>query len=74
MSDMVATAERLRQVKNAYGHFLAMWALERLLAKPAAISRFHTDIIAAEETSETELENPYNHNWSLLYRGSVLDD
>jgi hypothetical protein len=77
MSDLAATAERLRVVKQAYQHFLTLWALDRLMSRPAAADRFHADIEqAASERAAVEraVEDPYNHDWSLLYRGSVLDD
>ena len=67
MSELAATAERLRVVKQAYQHFLTLWALDRLMTKPKAADRMHADI-------ERAVEDPHNHDWSLLYRGSVLDD
>lgn len=44
MSDLAATAERLRIVKRASEHFLALWALDHLLGRPLAMEQFHTDI------------------------------
>jgi hypothetical protein len=67
MADLAAMAERLRHVKQSYTHFLALWALDRLLTKPLAVDRFQADI-------EQALEDPNNRDWSMMYRGSVLDD
>jgi hypothetical protein len=67
MSEIAAMAERLRIVKRSYQHFLALWAVERLMTMPLAIERFHADI-------EHAMEDPHNHDWKILYRGSVLDD
>jgi hypothetical protein len=67
MSDLAAMAERLRVVKRSYQHFLALWAVDRLLNMPVAVDRFHADI-------EQAIEDPHNHDWKVLYRGSVLDD
>jgi hypothetical protein len=49
MSDLAATAERLRVVKRACEHFLALWALDHLLARPVAVDQFNTDIHRADE-------------------------
>ena len=69
MSELAKTAERLREVKQAYHHFLTLWALDRLMSRPHAVDRFHADVEQA-----AAIEDPHNHDWSLLYRGSVLDD
>ena len=77
MSDLAATAERLRVVKQAYQHFLTLWALDRLMTQPASATRFHADIESATEEEAVEQDpvgDPHNRDWSLLYRGSVLDD
>ncbi len=67
MTDLAATAERLRVVKQASQHFLTLWALDRMLARPLAADRIRADI-------EQAIEDPYNKDWTLLFRGSVLDD
>jgi hypothetical protein len=67
MPELAAMAERLRVVKKSYEHFLALWALDRLMTKAVAIDRFRADI-------EQAIENPHNRDWSVLYRGSILDD
>ena len=67
MSDLAATAERLRVCKDAYQQFLTLWAIDRMMSRPVTVNRFEADIDAA-------IADPENHDWSLLYRGSVLDD
>jgi hypothetical protein len=67
MPEIAAMAERLRIVKRSYQHFLALWAVERLMTMPLAIERFHADI-------ERAIEDPHNRDWKMFYRGSVLDD
>jgi hypothetical protein len=72
MSDLADTAHRLRQVKNATRQFLALYALE------TARERVRDQAHAAPSTQAAALESAVcdynNHDWSLLYRGSVLDD
>jgi hypothetical protein len=67
MPELAAMAERLRKVKQSYEHFLALWALDRLLTRPVAIDRFQADINNA-------IDDPHNRDWSMMYRGDVLDD
>ena len=67
MPELAAMAERLRIVKRSYQHFLALWAVDRLMTMPLAVERFHADI-------EQAMEDPHNHDWKILYRDSVLDD
>ena len=74
MSDLAATAERLRIVKNASQHFLTLWALDHLLSRPSAIKRLQTNVKKGSPAIDAALSDPLNHDWSLLYRGSVLDD
>ncbi len=66
MSDLAATAERLRVVKQACQHFLALWATDRMWAP----------VMGIPESASTDdpIADPMNRDWSLLYRGSVLDD
>ena len=68
MSDLAATAQRLRMVKQATREFLSLWAMH----DPA--DRFD-ELEGAESTAaDTELADFNSHDWSLMYRGSVLDD
>ena len=71
MRELSAAAKSLREVKEAYRNFLVLWALDRLAASPEAMNRVAADM---QRQSEEALANPYDHNWSLLYRGNVLDD
>jgi hypothetical protein len=74
MSDLAATAERLRIVKHASQHFLTLWALDHLLTRPGAIQRLQSHVKNGNATVDAAISDPLNHDWSLLYRGSVLDD
>jgi hypothetical protein len=75
MQDLAAMARRLRQVKEAYRNFLVLWALDGMAADPAAMERMAADVDAPDaDDAEAALADPHDHNWSLLYRGSVLDD
>ena len=71
MSDLADTAQRLRQVRDATRQFLALYALESVR------ERVRKGTHAAdpdEAVVEAALSDFNNHDWSLLYRGSVLDD
>ena len=75
MQDLAAMARRLRQVKEAYRNFLVLWALDGMTADRAMMERVAADVDDAEGAdAEAALADPHDHNWSLLYRGSVLDD
>lgn len=71
MQDLAAMARRLRQVKEAYRNFLVLWALDGMAADSDAMDRMAADLDADDQAA---LADPHDHNWSLLYRGSVLDD
>jgi hypothetical protein len=45
--------------------------LADLLAEAGAVDRFAADLSDADRAN---LADPRNHDWSILYRGSVLDD
>ena len=64
IAQLVATAKRLRKTRAACRKFLALWALEQ--------DRKHAR--AGVSGQEKQLADPMNHNWSLLYLGSILDD
>lgn len=51
--------------------FLDRWAVSQLTSDAPALDRFADDVHARTEAA---LADPANHDWSLLYRGSVLDD
>ena len=63
--ELVATAKRLRAARAACRQFLTMWALDQ------AAERLCNDRDAAVQAA---LADPQDHDWSILYRGSVLDD
>ena len=67
MSELMATAERLRVVKNAFQEFIELWAIDRLMEEHAASDRIAGDIIRASEKSEIG-------GLSSLYPGRGLDD
>ena len=71
MRELAATARRLQEVKQAYRDFLALWSLERMTADVEIMARVADDV---RRQHEDALANPLDRDWSLLYRGSVLDD
>jgi hypothetical protein len=73
MRELASTARRLRQVKEAYRNFLLLGALERMAADPSAMAKVERDVSTCE-ADDAALADPHNHDWSLMYRGSVLDD
>lgn len=64
MSQLVATARQLRKTRAACRKFLALWALEE----------GHKKSPKQGNPQEKLLNDPMNHDWSLLYLGSILDD
>ena len=70
--DIAAAAKMLREVREACGQFLALWAVERMTQEPRVMDRVAEDVEKARV--ERELSDPFNRDWSLLYRGSILDD
>ena len=66
MSDIAATAERLRVVKNACSEFITLWALDCLMAEPRLSDRFQRDLLNAPQHSE--------NNFLSLHSGRGLDD
>jgi hypothetical protein len=62
IAELVSTAKRLRTTRIACRQFLALWAMQRGAA------------FADRDRNDEELADPMNHDWSILYRGSVLDD
>jgi hypothetical protein len=64
ISQLVSTARRLRKTRAACRKFLALWALDQDKRKSGPASGYQ----------EKQLADPMNHDWSLLYLGSILDD
>jgi uncharacterized protein YhaN len=69
---LAAAAQGLRAVRRAYSQFLTLWALERIVQEKRILDRVATDVERAR--IERRLADPFNRDWSLLYRGSILDD
>jgi hypothetical protein len=67
----VQTARRLREVRRACLLFLDRWAIGQLLNDAPALDRVAGDLKARTEAA---IADPANRDWSVLYRGSVLDD
>ena len=69
-------ALRLRKVKEAYRSFLSLWAAECMAEESPAMQHLADDMDnqLTGDATERELANPFNYNWTFLYRGSVLDD
>lgn len=59
-------AKTLRQVRRMQRKFMMLWALDALAARAKQSQGAETDTDAWVD--------PKNHNWKVLYRGSVLDD
>jgi hypothetical protein len=55
-------------VRAAEKRFLALWAAHCLVQR--AGNNLHDELIK----EDPRLADPHNHDWSLLYEGSVLDD
>jgi hypothetical protein len=73
-SNLGELAQQLRSVRQASRDFLLLWAFDRLLRDPQAMKRVATDVAGTSHPDETALADPFDHNWSIMYRGSVLDD
>jgi hypothetical protein len=63
--ELLATARRLRAARAACRQFLMLWAWDQ------ANSRGHSE---SDKVIEAALADPQDHDWTILYRGSVLDD
>ena len=63
----IATAQRLRAARRACDRFLDQWIDGVITGQVRGVDRVAADVDAA-------LADPLNHDWSILYRGSVLDD
>jgi hypothetical protein len=67
MHTLSATAERLRKVRQAHKHFLSLWALDCLMQQQKPLEKMTQDVNRSIKTAE-------RRDWSMLYRGSILDD
>jgi hypothetical protein len=73
--DLFAAAHQLRAVRTACRRFLLLWGMSPV--KGSAASRQNLAIVETCDDPDTLLRaisNPENKDWSILYRGDVLDD
>jgi hypothetical protein len=68
IDELVSRAQLLRRIRAASRQFLALGTLEQALRNAGSEENVKSADTAAA------LADPGNHDWSLLYRGSVLDD
>jgi hypothetical protein len=66
----ICIAQRLRAVRTATRIFLDCWLASRLSDHANGVERVAADVSAADDA----LADPANHDWSLMYRGNILDD
>lgn len=74
MNDIAAIAQRLRVVREAQRRFLGRWAADCLFDRPRSMDRMSTDLEKTPSEQDRQESDPFDHDWSRLYRGSVLDD
>ena len=65
INDLISVAKRWRKVRAASKKFFEMWAIEQASERLAG---------AANRELDRKIADPGNHDWSLLYRGNILDD
>ena len=65
------TARKLRETRRACLLFLDQWAIGHLLNDASGLDRVAGDVSSATEAA---IADHANRDWSILYRGSVLDD
>ena len=74
--ELIAAAKRLRAVRTACRRFLMLWAMS---PAKAGLADSHDALALAQALDDPEallriISDPKNRDWSLLYRGTVLDD
>lgn len=67
MLEIASAAQRLRTVREAQRRFLGLWAAHCIADKSLERMTLDLEQIQADD-------DPFDHDWSRLYRGSVLDD
>lgn len=67
MREIASTAQRLRTVREAQRRFLGLWAAHCIADR--SLDRMTADL----ERVQVD-DDPFDHDWTGLYRGSVLDD
>jgi hypothetical protein len=65
ISRLVQVADQLRKIRAMQRSFLTLWAVDDAARRKAD---------PLDPASRRALADPYNRDWSILYRGSVLDD
>ncbi len=81
LPEWLSIAKRLQLVRRTCAAFLDEWAASKLADDARGFDRVASDI-AEERSNATNckaypsqlLDESSGHDWSLLYRGSVLDD
>ncbi len=71
MSQWQPAAERLRAVRRASALFMDLWILGELKRKSTQIDRIAADVNSQHASA---LKSHEEHDWSILYRGDILDD
>jgi hypothetical protein len=69
--NVISRAKTLRQVRLASQLFLDRWAAQKLSGNAKGIERIVLDV---RQFARVTIAAPHDHNWSILYDGSVLDD
>jgi hypothetical protein len=67
MSELAATAERLRVVKDACVDFITLWAIDQLVADDRVCASVHGDVLNASEGFE-------NNKFSMMHSERRLTD
>jgi hypothetical protein len=72
------TARKLRLVRRTCLQFLDRWAIGHLLSDAPGLDRVAGDVHGSAHADSADADaaiaDPANRDWSILYRGSVLDD
>jgi hypothetical protein len=81
--DLFSAARRLQRVRMACRRFMLLWAMSppKVRQDLALENALNNEADNAPDATSDEAEallraisDPSNRDWSLLYRGSVLDD
>jgi hypothetical protein len=70
-TDWIERAHQLREVRQACLQFLDRWAIGHLLSDGSALDRVASDL---KTQTDASIADHANRDWTVLYRGSVLDD
>jgi hypothetical protein len=61
---VVQLADQIRTLRRLQKQFLTMWAIDGTARRLAG----------GDHAEAAAIADPFNRDWSILYRGSVLDD